>query len=243
MTAAEVIERIKTKFPAPAFCFLEQVANGTGARARRWADGVAMSVWPSRGYEIHGIEVKVSRYDWVKELNDPEKSSAVQKYCDRWWVATSEEKIVQPGELPPTWGWMVANGKGMKVLVEAPKLTPSPLDYPFLASVLRNMATADETKLKRAQADGHKEGFESGGKYHQERYAELKKHVDEFEAASGIKIEVYCGGKALGEAVNTFRTLGWQLDRVRSGIEACRKVEEMLHQIETLADFKNPVEP
>src|ERR1700723_1265707 len=88
VTSAAVIAWLQGWFAPPAYGFLEQVADGTGARRFRWADGVAMSVWPSRGYDIHGIEVKVSRYDWLNELKQPGKSAAVQQYCNRWWIAT-----------------------------------------------------------------------------------------------------------------------------------------------------------
>src|ERR1700749_3874182 len=122
MKASEVIANLKVRFAAPAYCFLEQVADGTGARQHRWADAVAMSVWPSRGYDIHGIEVKGSRYDWLNELKDVHKSVAVQQFCQRWWICTPDETIIQPGELPPTWGWMVTKKDTMRVVVEAPRL-------------------------------------------------------------------------------------------------------------------------
>ncbi len=50
----------------------------------RAADAVAMDLWPSKGLEIHGHEVKVSRSDWLSELKQPEKCEPVKRYCDRW---------------------------------------------------------------------------------------------------------------------------------------------------------------
>jgi hypothetical protein len=54
-----------------------------------------MSLWPSRGIELHGIEIKVSRNDWLKELGDPAKADEIARFCDRWWVAAGDESIHQ----------------------------------------------------------------------------------------------------------------------------------------------------
>lgn len=89
--------------------FLEQVADGTGHHQSRWADAIAICVWPSRGYDLPGFEVKVSRGDWINELKDPAKSASVQRFCNRRWLAVASDKIVQPGELPPTWGLLVCS--------------------------------------------------------------------------------------------------------------------------------------
>jgi hypothetical protein len=62
-----------------------------------------MNLYPSRGLEINGFEVTASRQDWIKELKSPEKSAPVQRFCDRRWIV-APAGIIQPGELPPTWG-------------------------------------------------------------------------------------------------------------------------------------------
>lgn len=241
MNARDVIDHLKAHIAPPAFCFLEQVADGTGARQHRWADAVAMSVWPSRGYDVHGFEVKVSRYDWLNELKQPEKSAAVQQYCDRWWIATPDESIIQPGELPPTWGWMVCKGKGMRVVHAAPKLTPKPLTVEFIASILRNFARADETVVERRIHDACQKVREDTRGSLQQEYANLKKVVVDFETASGLKIERWDNGKELGEAVSTLRSLKWQVERIESAIKACESIGTMLKSVQNLADLKETV--
>lgn len=241
MTSSDVIKCLQTYFPAPAHCFLEQVADGTGARNYRWADAVAMSVWPSRGYDIHGIEVKVSKTDWKNELKQPEKSAAVQQFCNRWWVATPDDTLIAPGELPPTWGWMVCTAKGsMKVVVPAPALTPKPPTIEFLASILRNVQKTDEAVIETAVRKARDEGYKNGGKYNEERYTSLKKAVDEFEKASGIKLSYYGDGKELGEAVETLRRLKYRVDHIGNAIKACEDIRTMLKQVEVLASLHVP---
>lgn len=241
MTASEVINHLKAHIAPPAFCFLEQVADGTGARQHRWADAVAMSVWPSRGYDVHGFEVKVSRYDWLNELKQPEKSAAVQQYCDRWWIATPDESIIQAGELPPTWGWMICKGKGMKIIQAAPKLTPKPPSVEFIASILRNFAKADETDVQRRIHEECQKVRDSEGDYSKKQYASLKKTLDDFELASGIRIAHWDNGKELGDAVSTLRSLKWQVERIGDAIKACETIGTMLKSVQTLADLKETV--
>jgi len=143
MTEADVLKHLAKKYAAPEFVFLPRVRNGTGySRTRtRYADAVAMSVWPSRGLDLHGFEVKVSRSDWLREKKNPQKADDVAAFCDRWWLAVSDPEIVQPGELPSAWGLYVV--KAGKVVCETPaeKLEAKPPDRLLLGSLLR--ATAD----------------------------------------------------------------------------------------------------
>lgn len=242
MNAKEVMDHLKVYFPSPAYCLLEQVADGTGARQHRWADAVAMSVWPSRGYDIHGIEVKVSKYDWQNELKQPEKSAAVQQYCNRWWIATPDDTIISPGELPPTWGWMVCNPKGsMKVIREAPALTPKAVSIEFVASVLRNVQKADENEMEKDLRKAYQEGYDAGGTHHRDQYTALRKTCEEFEAASGIKLHSYEDGKELGQSVETLRRLKYRVEHISGAIKACEDIGGMLKQVELLASLHKDV--
>ena len=51
-------------------------------------DAVIMSLWPSRGLELHGVEIKVSRADWKREAADPAKAEAIAAYCDAGELAS-----------------------------------------------------------------------------------------------------------------------------------------------------------
>ncbi len=150
--------------------FLEEVRNRTGFGGReRYADAIAMQVWASRGYEVHGFEYKVSRSDVVKELNSPEKSAVIQKYCDKWWLVVGDKNIIHLDEVPKTWGLMTPFGdKRLKVKVQAPKLKREPLTEAFIASVFRN--------AKRSWFDSEKEDIKR--KAWQEGYKAGEQHVE-----------------------------------------------------------------
>ncbi len=110
MTTQEINAALKRRYDPKNFAFLWEVGNATGANCRRHADALAMSLWPSRGMVLIGHEIKASRSDWVKELDNPEKAEAVYQYCDRWYLVVGDASIVKPGELPATWGLMVPRG-------------------------------------------------------------------------------------------------------------------------------------
>ena len=196
---------IAAKFPAPEYACLFEVRNGTGFnRAPRTADALVMSLWPSRGLELWGIEIKNDRYDWVREKANPEKAEAIAQYCDRWWLAVGDKDIVKPGELPPTWGLMAPKAGKLQVVKEADKLEAKPIDRLFLGALLRNSsqvgtALAVEAERKRL-TEQHEQSKSADLKHAQQRVRELQKAIDDFQDASGVKINSWDRGE-IGAAV------------------------------------------
>jgi hypothetical protein len=232
-TADLVFRKLRGLFPSPAHTLLGQVRNGTGfsRRTARTADGLAISTWPSRGLWIAGIEIKVYRSDWKKELADAEKSGDMMKWCNYWYVA-APAGLVENGELPQTWGLIEVDGRGAKIHTTAPKLTPEPIDMLLLCSVLRNFSESYVSK------DEVREEAEKLAKAHAEeaerQLALLRESVSEFEKASGVKIDNKWNAPQIGEAVKV--VLGSHLlygfdgiGRLRKDaeyiVEACKKIE------------------
>lgn len=156
LSAGAVLEALrKGPMSEPAHSWLYEVRNQTGYRdEQRYADALVISAWPSRGIWFAGVEAKVSRSDWRAELAAPEKSEAIQRFCNYWWIA-APEGVVLPEEVPATWGhYVVAGGKAF-IAKPAPELKPQPLEPSFVASVLRNAARAQERVRKAAHAEGY----------------------------------------------------------------------------------------
>lgn len=213
---AETIHLLLAKrYARPAWALLREVANATGGRAKRSADALAISLWPSRGIAIHGVEIKVSRSDWLRELKQPEKSAPIQRYCDHWWVAAPSTEVVRLDELPPTWGLLVVQGRnGLVAERQAPLLQPEQLTKDFVAALGRRMNEGVDAAKKFARAElvsdeDYQRGYECGkgdaapelGRI--ERALETtQKTITDFEAASGVKIGYWNGGD-VGQAVAT----------------------------------------
>ena len=215
VTDSEVRAALRFRYPAGTFALMQEVGNGTGFKCNRHADAVAVGLWPSRGLFIEGIEIKVSRSDWLKELSQPDKADDIAKWCDFWWVAVGSEEIVREGELPPNWGLLVLKG-GKK---QAPKLVaarPQPLDRAFVAAMFRRVHEGQTAVAEHARRAGFDEGVTKGPEQHQREVDRLKNEIDllkgriaKFQENSGIEIGSY-HGDSIGKAVKEFMRLrGW----------------------------------
>lgn len=206
-TESDVMAALAKKYCAPAWAFLPQVPDGTGSHKTRTADAMAMSLYPSRGLHIHGFEIKTWRGDWIRELRDPKKADGFCARCDFWWIATLPD-IVREGELPPTWGLMVMDARGMVVKQPAPPLSPVVLDRTFLAAILRR-ASEDVTPKSTIGAQlsaEYDKGFKAGqAKMDQgqaeRKLTELQNNVQVFQEASGVKLSGWDNGD-IGKAVD-----------------------------------------
>jgi len=212
-TAADVRAALRVRFAAPAFALFEEVGNSTGFRTNRHADAVAVGIWPSRGYTIEGVEIKVSRSDWLSELKKPEKADEIAKYCDRWWIAVGDDSIVKAGELPPTWGLLMLRGDKLVQSTQAPMLKPEPAPRSFLAAILRRAHEGIQRQRTEAKAEGIAIGEARGPEEHAAKLARkdeeigyLKEAISAFEEASGLKINRWDAG-CLGEAVKELMAL------------------------------------
>lgn len=208
-SSGELRARLRRKFPADQYAMLYEVRDAAGFGASRSADVVMVGLWPSRGCMIEGMEIKVSRTDWLRELKKPEKAEAFVPYCDKWWVVAGHADVVKLPELPPTWGLMVPSGKGLSVVRQAPDLQPKPVDRSLLAAMLKRATSTqlDDPEIQaaiEARVKSEKERFRSDESYELRRatgrVADLERSIAAFEAASGVTINAYDGSR-IGEAV------------------------------------------
>jgi hypothetical protein len=237
----ETMAALSDRYKAPEYAFLPQVANGTGGQRSRTCDALAMSVWPSRGLDLIGFEVKVSRGDWLSEKKNPQKADAIAKYCDFWYLVAGAKDIVRDGELPTGWGLLIPRGHKLIVKKEAPRLEPEPITRAFLAALLRKAAdtmidrSQIETEVRRARETAYKDGVKYGEQNAERKqwsmnteYDRLKFAVAAFEEKSGVKIDDWRGDK-IGEAVRYVIEGG--LETSRKDIERIRAIAEMVIEV------------
>lgn len=216
MTAKEVVKYLRTlRYADRAWACLEQVGNATGHACKRTADLVAFGLWPSQGMEVHGIEIKVARSDWVRELQQPEKvEEGFYRYCDRWYVACPDG-LIEPAEVPPSWGLLTIEGGGkVKMARDSSKLESQPWGKGQVAAVMRRMveqmpaAAMLAAAKSEAMQEARKEAKASVDLAAERRYEllheqheRLLKTVRDFEASSGLHLEHVWNGGRIGEAV------------------------------------------
>ena len=215
--AGQLMSQLRDKYPKREYALLQEVGNSTGFSCSRHADAIAMSLWPSRGLQVIGFEVKCYRQDWLRELNEPEKADAIAKFCDQWWLVAPTDEMVPVAELPPTWGLYVSDGTKLIVKKQAPTLESQPLSRGFVAAVLRKASEGQDNLVRLAKDAALMEAREefdarprppaSVAEAELRKESDrLRKMIDEFEAASGVKIESWDAGR-VGEAVARFRTM------------------------------------
>lgn len=243
LTAEDVYARLELRYALPEWGLFRQVCEaGTGGN--RYADALAFNLFPSRGLEIHGLEIKVSRGDWLREKRDPAKADVLARFCDRWWVVAGAPDIVMLDELPPTWGLIIPRGDGLVAKVDAPKLQGDQPTRALLATVIRRMKADDryswDAEIVRAVREETKRLTADHEKAMSKELAPLRA----FESAAGISIGHLEWGphkpSDVGLALRLFLDGKLQVDRVREELERLRR--SLSRQVETLDETLGPVE-
>jgi hypothetical protein len=261
MNTTQIEVALLRKFPAPEYATILQVRSSTGASWQiRTADVISMSLWPSRGLELTGFEIKASRTDWLKELKEAAKAERIYKYCDRWYLVVGDKSIVQPGELPPTWGLMIPRGENLIVSVEAPKLEPVQISRVFLAALIRRITSGQSVsgemmeQIRKSEHSRAKAALDKVIDQFKETVRKdfnrendlLKEAIKEFEDRSGIKFQPWEMGR-IGMAVHIIRKKGVSevlksLNNISSAMDSFRTQTEEATKALTVSLQENKLE-
>jgi hypothetical protein len=156
-TSGELVQLLREKYGTDHLAngnhptvLLEQVANGTGFDAGRWIDAVVFEMWPSKGFIRRAFELKVSRTDFLRELNNPVKFQWCFKHFHQFWYVAPKD-VIQVEELPQGAGWLYPSSGGKLITGRIASHNTNPeLNDELLASFMRS---ADKEKEKFARSD------------------------------------------------------------------------------------------
>ncbi len=188
VTEDVIAHQLRKRYGTGEWAFMCQVRNATGiAGQARYADALAFGLWPSRGQEILGFEIKVSRQDWQKERETPAKAEAIARFCDRWWIV-APVGIVRKDELPAGWGLMELEGETqLKVAKDAPKLEPQEPKRGFWCSVMRAFSEQVDVQAqikKQVELASHEARVAGAAAAHLRDEAKIKQLEENVVAAS-----------------------------------------------------------
>jgi len=239
VTEGQLTEMLRDRYRPPEFAFIPQVRNGTGHVSDvRTADAIAMSLWPSRGLDLHGFEIKTNRADWLRELREPRKAEAMFHFFDRFWIVAPKD-IVLPGELPPTFGLILKRGTVLRVETEAPKHESERPDKLLLAAILRRAqeCVTPEGRIKEARETGKLEGIKlehESAENARKEVTHLKASISAFEKASGVQLNTYATGARWELAQN--RNIGDAVRMVLDGKDSKvrNRLENLLESAEKI---------
>jgi len=157
---------LKRKYQYPEWGLFFEVTGKNGRRV----DAVAYNLFPSRNWKTIGLEVKVSRSDWKKELKEASKNDWFVGQVDQFYVVAGRKGIVRESELPDGWGLLEMKGGGKLYEVVESQLTEHqdrPIDKEFyMRGVKKAVEKAREARLskKRAKRESFRKGKKAGKK-------------------------------------------------------------------------------
>lgn len=248
LTAPDILAQLRARYPTDKgeWVVATEVNQGTGHNMGRRCDFMALSCWPSSQYVVIGVEVKVLRSDWQRELKSAHKQEAIGQFCDEWYVA-GPKGIIKPEELPTGWGLLESDGKLLRVAVRATRQAPAPWSHIFRASVLRSIAGGGLTQRElrseylRGQSAGVKsldykiQQLKKDAERGSESYNTLYKRVEEFERATGIRLNG-SGWNCL-PAAEVVRII--QSGEHTHMLEEIQRIGQRARAIAKMADFLN----
>jgi hypothetical protein len=226
---------------ADGYACMFEVSNGTGSNARTRADILVMNLWPSRGHELHGYEVKVSRSDWQSELRQPDKAWPVMQFCDRWFLV-SAPGVAKMDEIPVNWGWQEFDGEKLRVRKAAPTLEPKPLSRSFIGAMLRKPIRDVEAMARDAAAKRSRElekDFKARVASEVERRVkdadEALQKIAAIKVATGIDLMDYSVNDETVAAALKFATSEKPFQRYNGLPSAINSVQAAMNHLQALA--------
>lgn len=131
-TAEDILLLLEQRWPTPAWATFRELQHN-----RRRIDLWAQGVWPSKGHLGVAVEVKVSRSDFRRELDDPTKRAPWENLASECWFA-APAGVIPLQEIPEGWG-LIEVIKGGKLRAKRRALQRRVSAYPvsFVASLAR----------------------------------------------------------------------------------------------------------
>lgn len=232
-----------------------ELPNGTGGRATRRADALAFGLWPSHRYEVHGYEIKQSRGDVRRELQDISKSDALGRFCDYWSLVVADLAIIKELLIPPTWGILVPERSGgtlgpqsrLRVHRKPAKRKAEPMTRAFVAAMFQYMSKmwvsrvthtrlvdrVRELETQRGQAMSE----DAPGLATEQELLKIREAVARFERESGIPLVSDVGRVApwifgdIGAAVRVVLDANAQHSRTKQDVSMLERYAENLKAI------------
>lgn len=150
---------IKPGEPLPGGIFIPECGwNGGNAMGNGGCDAIYVGFTTTSGRILVGHELKISRADWLNELNKPGKADAWADECHAWYLVVADPAIVHEGELPAGWGLMVPGTRSktrMDVRVQADVKTDHTPSWKAVRSIMARQDTlrAEAISFGRQRAE------------------------------------------------------------------------------------------
>ena len=137
MTSEEIVGLLRKKYSGGEYVVMEQVLNPIeNASRNRWIDVAIFSTWSTHGITRSAFEIKVSRSDFIRELQNPDKFQwCMENFHEFWFVGTKD--VITKDEVPEGVGWMCPVGERLYIKKHCRRNVSPRLDEGMLAAFMR----------------------------------------------------------------------------------------------------------
>lgn len=205
ITAADIRKLLHERFSdTRQYAYAEEVGNSTGANQTRRLDMVVIDCFRSHGFAIEGFEIKISKSDLRRELQDSTKHNIFYKNLDYYSLAAPAD-VVDLDIIPKQWGIYLAAVAQDGSLSLRRKRKPLSLhddfigiiDKEFVAALLRAMwgSRPTDSMIEAVKQEAQEQALREAGYIDYERqiqslqedlsaYKELKERLNLWGAGS-----------------------------------------------------------
>ncbi len=227
------------------YAIAEEVGNKTGYQRRR-LDMVVVDVYQSNGYSLEGIEIKVSKSDLRRELQDSSKHNIFFEDLDYYSLAAPSD-VIDKDIIPKHWGIYAAtfkDGEWSLRTVRKPcslhDIGKPDISRPFFACLARALAcqSPSAAAIASAREEGRKEGIEQEKHCAAARLRRADETLEDLKAYEDLFSECSLWGSGSIEQgikeFRAFRKLNMSLfpTQIERLIESATKLHEGLRVFE-----------
>lgn len=239
ITTPELLARlqrhyIKPSVPLPGGIFLPEVGWNGGGYGAGGCDAIYVGFTSTSGRILIGHELKVSRADWLNELNKPGKSDPWADQCHEWWLVAADPSIVADGELPAGWGLMVPGSSKTRMQIkQKPDRKPPEHNPSWLA--VRSIMARHDTLRSSAIAKARQEARDQAHAGNQDLIdAEIARRMRDIPDAQRLGEQMAQIEQALGGRVD-FSDRKWR-DQKTIGLDELAAIGKICREHRFLAD-------
>lgn len=226
------------------FAYAEEVGNSTGTEQRRRLDMVVVDCYCSNSYAIEGIEIKISKSDLRRELQDSTKHNIFYPNIDYYSLA-APASVVDVDLIPKHWGLYFVY-EGEDGLFMRTRRKPCSLhdafigtvDKGFIAALLRAMwgSRPTDSMIEAARKEAQEKALKEKGVWdYKERCDYLQKELDSLIELRR-KLGIWGGSYGIEKAIKDYESyqsldlgnLALTLERVVDNSEDAKRALKLL---------------
>lgn len=190
ITSDDILEALKNQYREPDWYLGFEVGNDTGYNTKRHADAIAICPYPSRGYEVRGFEIKVSKSDLKRELEICAKADEMAHFCNYWFLVVPKG-LTDDMQIPEPWGIIEYNEGKLRQKKKAEHFKKTDITYGFMCAFIRGIKRKESAEQSMTMEEMRKQALkdmQSQLDWRLKDFETLKKTIEEFRKETGVNI-------------------------------------------------------